>query len=95
MIQLQITLTSKNFGNKEGNWYRFDERTQTFGDLALAKEWLKTEYGKCKKSKMYVDTKDGSSKHVGYIYCMRESDHFEQHWVSFKRVEKIDPITGE
>jgi hypothetical protein len=94
MIQLQITLTSKQFGNK-GDWYQFDERIQNFGDLDLAKAWLKTEYGTHKKSKMYVDRKDGSPKHTGYIYCMKESDHFEQHWVSFKRIDSIDPVTGE
>jgi len=92
MIQLHITRTSKGFGSKE-NYGTFDTETKNFDSLKDAKDFLKEEYGTCKRSKMYVDTKDGTSKHIGYIYGFKNKDWshnseswLQQDWVDFSKV---------
>jgi hypothetical protein len=59
--------TCKAIGSKDHH-YIWDGEKKQFSTIADVKEFLKDEYGTCKRTKMYRDNKDGSSKHVGYIY---------------------------
>ena len=61
-----------------------------------AKDWLKDNYGKAKRVPMYVDTKDGKTKKVGYVIGFRNADYshspvykwIQQDWVSFNEVKE-------
>ena len=94
MIELNIKKTSKKIASKE-NYTGFDQFTKHFDNLKEAKQWLKEEYGNCKKEKMYVDLKSGGSKHIGYVYSFRNADmsHYpiskwlQQDWVEIIKVE--------
>ena len=60
--------------------------------MTETKAYLREQYGKCKKQKMYVDTKTGETKHIGYIYCFKNKYDkiLEQHWLSFYDRQEID-----
>lgn len=96
MIELQIVETGKGYSSKE-RYKSFNEFSKCFQNMTSADDYLKERYGKCKKQKMYVDTKEGQNKHVGYIFCFKNSDisHFpvdkwlQQDWVSFYKCEEI------
>ena len=100
MIQLHITETGKGYSPKD-NYTILNEQTKTFPDIAAAESWLVEIYGKCKRSKMYVDTKDGDSIHCGYVYGFRNSDishvpvdkWLQQDWITFYSVNAIDLAT--
>ena len=93
MIEVNITKTANIFGSKE-SFTSFDSEQKQFGNIKEAKQWLKETYGKCKKQKMFVDTKKGEAKHVGYIYCFRNADlshysinkWYQQDWVEIIEV---------
>lgn len=97
MIQLVITKTSKSYSPSD--IYRvFHEDIKTFNSISDAKQWLKNEYGTCKRSKMYIDDdNNGKTHHVGYIYHFRNEDvsHYEnekwlqQDWIEFRSVKTI------
>jgi len=81
MISLLITETAKGCGSKE-KWVGIGEFERKFNSIKKAKEWLKEYYGKCKRSKMYMDKEDGNHFHCGYIY------HFHNDDISHVPVEK-------
>ena len=97
MIQLQITMTGRGYG-KNDEYRRFGEATKYFADIEAAREWLKEQYGKCKRGKIYRDRKDGTSYQVGYIYSFNNADWShspvdkwrQQDWVSFQSVETMN-----
>lgn len=97
MIQLQITMTGKRSGSKE-RFRVFADDTKNFKSILQAKEYIKNQYGKSKRAKMFVDTKEGS-KHVGYVFGFRNADlsHYpvqkwtQQDWVEFQEVNTITP----
>ena len=96
MVLLTITKTGKT-ANPRDKYSIFDEEEKTFRSLKDAFVWLKEQYGKCKRSKMYRDHPDGQGRHCGYIYGFRNSDISHPHngdwlqrdWVSFYLVEPI------
>jgi hypothetical protein len=98
MIELQIVKTAKGYGKNE-KWSRFDDKTEYFPTLKDAKDWIKKEYGKAKRVPMYVDTKDGNSKKVGYVIGFRNDDishvpvekWLQQDWIEFREVNTITP----
>lgn len=92
MIQLHITRTGKSFSPKD-DYSIFDTETKQFDSLKDAKDFLKQEYGSCKRSKMFADLKDGSSKHIGYVYGFKNKDWshnsqswLQQDWIDFSKV---------
>jgi hypothetical protein len=97
MIQLHITKTGKGYSPKD-KWQMFDEQTKYFSDITEAKNWLKEEYGKAKRTPMYQDTKDGKPKKTGYVIGFRNSDishlpvnkWIEQDWVEFREVKTLE-----
>ena len=74
-----------------------NQETKTFSDLNETKKWIKEQYGKSKRVPMYIDTKEGESKKVGYIFGFRNSDcsHYpvekwiQQDWVHFREVKDL------
>ena len=92
--RMRITKTAKKKGSKE-SMSTFDNETKDFQTLKGLKEYLKDTYGKCKKQKMYVDTKQGETKHIGYIYCFittyypdYKSKYVQNDWVDISGVEE-------
>lgn len=59
--------TCKAIGSKS-DYNTWDHDTKSFASIGEAKAFLAGEYSKSKRTKMYVDTKSGETKHVGYIY---------------------------
>lgn len=98
MIQLKIVRTGKGYSPKD-QWTRFDDELKSFATMQDAKEWIKENYGKAKRVPMFVDTKDGQSKKVGYVIGFRNSDisHYpvnkwlQQDWIEFREVITITP----
>lgn len=95
MIQLRITQTGKSYNSKD-NYSVFNEDLKTFSDLDEARQFLKDEYGTCKRSKMFADF-ERTSIHTGYIYHFRNEDisHYpiekwlQQDWVGFYETKSL------
>lgn len=98
--QIDIAKTAKPMGrpkngdNRFSAWEKYDHEIEKFKTLSEAREWLKNEYGNCKRIRSYRDTAKGSEA-VGYIYCFKsepysydDCHHFEQHWVDISLVHK-------
>jgi hypothetical protein len=92
--QIQITKTSKGIGKKE-NYQIFDDVMEEFKTKEDVENYLKDNYRKCKRQKMYVDNKDGTINHIGYIYCFRNKDishnsdwWLQQDWVTVYQVNR-------
>ena len=98
MIRLHITSTAKGYSPKD-HWRRFDERDEFFPDIKSARAWLKEQYGKCRRHKMYCEP---NGDHIGYIFGFRNTDYshhtierwLQQDWVSFHESGRINPLTG-
>ena len=96
MIQLTITATCKGY-HPSSQWSIFDTRKKTFPSIQTAKDWLKDEYGNCRRYKMFQDVGDEMVQ-TGYIYGYRNSDisylpvekWLQQDWIEFQRVESVD-----
>ena len=71
----------------------FDERVETFKTEKEALDYLKENYQKHKKEKMFIDDKEGNAKQVGWIYSFKNKDWshnsewwFQQDWVELRKV---------
>ena len=88
-----ITLTAKGMFT-EGEYHQIGSDHKEFTKYEDVKEFLKKQYGNCKKVKMYRDTKEGEPVHIGWIYCFKCSDKsaikdvpfLEQDWVEVRKV---------
>lgn len=97
MIQLQITMTGRGYA-KDDKYRCFDDDTKYFDDMESAKEWLKKQYGKSKRGKIYRDRKDGTTYQTGYLYCFNNADWShspvhkwrQQDWVEFRNLETMN-----
>lgn len=96
MIQLRITQTSRSYSPKD-RFTVFNDYTKNFKTLKDAKAWIKENYGKCKKTKMYLEIKDGKDIHIGYVFGFRNADYshspieqyIQQDWVKFRECKSI------
>ena len=94
--KVTITRTAKTIGSTE-NYHIFDDEVKTFETKDLALCWIDAEYQGHKKVKMYCDTKEGDTKHAGWIYCFRNADYShnpikkwtQQDWVNLSVVTEI------
>lgn len=95
--KVRIDKTAKDMGSKEGveGYHIFDQEIKNFKTLDEIRVYLDEQYGKCKKVKMYIDTKKGESKQKGWIYCFRNSDvshnskpWYQQDWVSVSEIQE-------
>jgi len=96
-FQVSITRTSKNAGSKEPRgkgWSTFDREEKKFTTLDEVKAFLKEEYGKCKREKIYRDDSE-AGHHVGYCYHFRNKDwsHNSPEWYQQDWVE-VNEMTG-
>jgi hypothetical protein len=99
MIRLVITKTSKVAGTKDRPQI-YDQTSKNFRDVSEAKKYLKEEYGKASRQKMYADTKDGKTIQTGYVYKYKDKDfdrdrnkyvHFVGNdWIEFQEVRSMD-----
>ncbi len=97
MIQLKVTMTGKGY-HPSSEWQHLSSTDDhhSFPDMDAAKEWLKEQYGTCKRVPMYCDP---DAKQVGYIYSFRASDishvpvnkWIQQDWVEFREVRAVTP----
>ena len=93
MIELRITKRCKGY-NPKSKYLTFDNQTKAFRSVKDAENWLKEEYGNCKKIKMYVEDVNDKTKTrcIGYVYGFRNSDishlpvekWLQQDWVEFR-----------
>ena len=73
MIELHITMTGKSFSPKD-KFTIFGYDTKRFENIADARKWIKEQYGKSKRSPMYVNGKDGKSKKIGMVIGFKNAD---------------------
>jgi hypothetical protein len=69
-----------------------NENARYFEDLKMAKEWMVKEFKYCDAPvRMYLDSKDGITYVVGYIYPYKhkENEDYEDYWVSFYWIETL------
>jgi len=98
--EVSVRCTGKTVGDKrQAGFDLLDIYVKTFGTIAEAKAFIKEQYGGRKKQKMFVDKKDGSTQHVGYIYSLgivedvshtRSEDNkpwYQQDWVEVKEIK--------
>ena len=96
--EVSVLHTGKPVGSKE-DYTTFDDSEKTFFTIKEVKEHLSVTYSKCKRVKMFVDTKDGKTKHTGYIYCFKNNDishdskmWYQQDWVSINEIQSTPII---
>ena len=65
--EVHRTRTCKAVNSKEG-YSSWDRTVDTFDNLAEIKSFLAAEYGKCKRTKNYIDGNNGEAIHKGYCY---------------------------
>jgi len=95
MIQVSITMTGKSYNPNE-KYSIFNHELKTFDNLQDAKKWLRDTYGKSKRNRMYVDSKN-EAKHIGYVIGFKNADlsHYpvekwlQQDWIEFREVKTI------
>lgn len=100
MIEILITCTSKPMGRTDEGYSTFHEEREVVDDIDAAKEYLKKRYRDCKRQKIYIDKKDQSTEHIGWIYCFRGEDWshypvsrwYQQDWVVVYDVSKTPVI---
>lgn len=96
MIQLEITKTARGYSKKE-TFRIFDKQNKTFSDMQSARKWIYDQYGKAKRSPMYIDGKDGKPQKIGYVIGFRNADlsHYpvdkwiQRDWIAFKEIKRI------
>jgi hypothetical protein len=96
MIQLEITKTARGYSKKE-TFRIFDKQNKTFSDMQSARKWISDQYGKAKRSPMYIDGKDGKPQKIGYVIGFRNTDlsHYpvdkwiQRDWIAFKEIKRI------
>lgn len=93
-----IRESSKPLFSKD-NYQMFNQREENYKTIEEVKEYLKDYYKKCKKEKMYIDTKDQEAKHIGYIYSFINQDMshmsekwLQQDWVEIREIEEKNII---
>lgn len=98
MINLFITMTGKSYNPKDE--YRiFASENHPFANKEAAMKWCAEHYGKSWKhrAKMFVDTKDGQSQHIGYIVGFKNDDvssvekWLQKDWIEFQEVTSVCP----
>ena len=100
--KVSVDYVGKSVGTKGfDGWNKLYSEDKSFATLQDAKKFIKETYGNKSRQKMYVDKKDGSTQHVGYIYKMgieRDWSHnepdrwYEQHWVACTEVKETPVI---
>jgi len=96
LIQLVITKTGKSF-NPAADWYRLDQEKKAFESREEAEQYLKGAYGRCTKTGIYIDTNEGKSVKVGYLFGYRNTDWaqtprenwIQRDWVEFQEVKSM------
>lgn len=96
--EVQRNRTCKAIGSKDF-YYQWYKETLKFNTIPEVKEFLKSEYGNCKKSKMYVDDTNGQAKHVGYIFHYNtpkasydDQPKNNQDWIKVKEIKATTVI---
>ncbi len=92
--KINVTCTGKPMGRTEEDYSCFDTFNKVFKTLELLKDWLKEQYGKCKRVKMYVDEENNKTSCTGYIFCFRNGDishipvqkWYQQDWVEISHI---------
>jgi len=70
------------------------KETKTFKTVEEAKTWCKDEFGKHKRTNMYIDRRIGEPLHCGYVYSRRQryddinKTYFQSIWISFETVKR-------
>jgi len=99
MIELVISKTYKGYSPKD-HWTRYDDVRKSFSDMAAAKKWIGEEYGKRKRSSMYIDLPEGKTMRSGWVISGRSSQYendgtvshfFTQDWIGVKESHYVDP----
>jgi hypothetical protein len=90
-----ITETGRN--NLKDEPRTFNKEVKEFSELSQIKIFLVDRYGKMPgmKNKIYVDTKTGGTKEVGFLHSFWNSDcshspvekWYQTDWISFERFE--------
>ena len=96
MIQLEITKTARGYSKKE-TFRIFDNQNKIFSDMQSARKWICDQYGKAKRSPMYIDGKDGKPQKIGYVIGFRNADlsHYpvdkwiQRDWITFNEIKRI------
>ena len=97
MFELRITMTGKGYSPKD-KFQCFDtERKNGFASMREVYAYLQEQYGKAKRSAMYIDTK-GKSIRCGWIIGFRADDichvpvqkWIQQDWIELTKVETVD-----
>lgn len=93
-IEVTRTRTCKGYSPKD-HWQGWDSDRMTFKTMADCREWLKAEYGKSKRSPMYVDGPNGEAIRTGWVIGYRspacsygDNPKLCQDWVSVYKVER-------
>lgn len=85
--KLDIIKSSKSRNGKE-NYGIYDDIEEYFKTIEEVKEYLKENYGTCKRSRTYQDDKKGNSYPSGYVYSFLANDqetgkqYIEEHWIN-------------
>lgn len=92
--EVQTDETSREIGKTDEQFQLYYQNKESFATLEDAKKFIADKYWKKKRAKMYIDGKDGESKHIGYIYRFKNSDcshdskpWLQEDWVTIRKIE--------
>lgn len=96
MIELHITATMKSYSPR-AQWQRYESETHRFAGMKAARDYLRTRYGKAKRTPMYRDMTTGT-KQTGYVIGFRAADwsHYpvvkwlQQDWIEFRESTPVE-----
>lgn len=95
-VQIHTIITGKNYGSKE-DYVCFDTTNENVPSVQSAKKLLKERYGRCKKIKIYKETKDSKDIHIGWVYCFNNNDishnsktWHQQDWVYLNEITPVN-----
>lgn len=95
LMRTQTNQPRKN--NPNHTWYTYNRDEKKFRTMEEVRDWLKSEYGDCRREKMYRDAENAKTMQAGWIYCYKaepssydDCHHFMQDWIE---VQEYTPVT--
>lgn len=86
-------------GASKEEYSTFDTLTKRFDSKDEVKDFLKEQYGNCKRKEMYVDDEKGNPVQIGWIYCFKNWDvshggpaWWQQDWVEVSEITVKDIV---
>jgi hypothetical protein len=100
MATFEVIIIRRGKTSARAQWEGFDDERKLFHTYEEVKAWLKETYGTHRRRPMYVDTKSGETKRIGYVISLgwvkdishpwtdtgKENKWLQEDWVEIREV---------